>query len=88
MTLVRLIFLLFAKFIPVSEQERSALNNEAELWFDKCKEESGLRKWIYDISCLWYVKVLFGILYILFIRWIYDFMNPREDIGDKFTKYD
>jgi hypothetical protein len=81
MDFLELIFALVRQFVPVDEAELRKMYGDAQKWKLGLNPESENK--IEALYCKyahqWYIKLALAVLYIPLVRWIMDYMSPRND---------
>jgi hypothetical protein len=82
MRLLDLIFALIFKFVPIKEQDFAKLKSEAEADWATVRTddeaELNLKAKIKKYTDKWESRLIMAISYIFLVRWITDFMNPKD----------
>ena len=90
MTPVKVLFGLVARYAPLDDASHAKSLNEAIDWWNEIRVDDDApvptkpldkllvkyKKW----AGKWYGVVFHGIMYILLVRWIQDFMSGKDDV--------
>lgn len=88
MNIIQFIYRLLNRFVPASASSIAQLEDEAKEWYGKYTLEESKGTWQYNMITnyleSWWFRTMLMILFIFFVRWIQDFMNPKDtdDLDD------
>ena len=86
MNIIQFIYRLLNRFVPASATSIAALEDEAKEWYGKYTLDENKNTWQFNIITnyleSWWFRTMLMILFIFFVRWIQDFMNPKDNDND------
>lgn len=94
MDFIEFLFNIIKNFVPISDTRIKQLQSEASNWYFELKEKVGeempqnpIGKFKYYLKQYgehWGTQTGLAVLFIFANRWIHDFMNPKENLDDRF----
>lgn len=83
MRFLDLIFALIFKFVPIKESDFAKLKSEAEAdWATVRTDDEAelkLKGKVKRFTDKWESRLVMAVSYIFLVRWITDFMNPKDE---------